>query len=123
MNTNRLIGMWVLLIVVISVAGGCQRSISVGAVNRCGVAIEVRGSDGPLDVSSTQWIALDSGESGAVVGLPEAATRLFIAVVTGDQPEERRFEMQISNLELSQTEDLDVEVVFGGPDCSPTEEL
>ena len=76
--------------------GGCQNAVSVGAVNRCGVDLEIQADT--VRESSTSWIRLGSGDRDDVVQVGENAETLYVRVRVPGAEEMQSFETPMASL-------------------------
>jgi hydrogenase maturation factor len=96
--------------------GGCQNAVDVGAVNRCGVDVEVK-MDTIRD-GSTRWITVHAGDRENVVAIGENSETLYVEVrPAGGQPT-RTFDVPTKSLGRPPAGvDYEAELVLEGERC------
>jgi hypothetical protein len=115
-SRHRLMGSLVLAATGLSV-GGCQNAVSLGALNRCGVDVEIQADS--VSESSTRWTTLARGDREGVVDVAENAEMLYVRVRAPGTEEIRSFDVPMTSLGRSPVdEDYEAQVVLAG-DRSP----
>jgi hypothetical protein len=114
-SRHRLIGALVLAAAGLSV-GGCLKAVSVGAVNRCGVDVEIQADS--VSESSSRWITLRAGDRDSVVDVPEKSETLYVRVRAPGAEEIRRFDVPMTSLGRPPTDvDYEAQLVLEGDRC------
>lgn len=94
----------------------CQRSQSVGAVNRCGYPVEAR-ADVVTD-TSVGWSRIEPEQRVNIVDVSETATQLYVDVRRSENAEPLHLVVDVADLpEPPEGVDDDVEIVLEGDRC------
>lgn len=114
-SRHRGIGALVLAATALSL-GGCQRAVDVGAVNRCGVEVEIQADS--VSESTTRWITVRPGGRASVVQVEEHAKTLHVKVRTPGTPAIRSFDAPMASLERPPADvDYEAQLVLEGDRC------
>jgi hypothetical protein len=112
---HRLIGALVLATAALSL-GGCQKALSVGAVNRCGADVEVQADS--VTESTVAWIRLRAGDRDGVVAVPQNAETLYVKVRAPGAGGARSFDAPMTSLEKPPAGvDYEAQLVLEGARC------
>jgi hypothetical protein len=112
---HRLIVALVLAATGLSV-GGCQKAVSVGAVNRCGADLEIQADS--VSESSSRWTTLRPGDRDSVVDVPESAETLYVRVRAPGAEEIRSFDVPMTSLGRPPADvGYEVQLVLEGDRC------
>jgi hypothetical protein len=76
--------------------GGCQKAITVGAVNRCGVDVEIQADS--VREATTGWITVRADGSEKVVATGENTKTLYVKVRAPGSGEGRSFDVAMRSL-------------------------
>jgi hypothetical protein len=102
--------------IMLPILAGCQKSLAVSALNRCGRAIEARADSVPE--TSVGWSSLEPGQRDNLVAVPDEATTLYVDVRSSDDQTPTRFVVSVAALpEPPKGVDDDVENVLAGDRC------
>ena len=96
--------------------GGCQKALSVGAVNRCGADVEIQADS--VSESSTRWITVRADDQDSVVDVPQNAKTIYIKVRAPRAGGTRSFEAPVTSLEKPPAgADYEAQLVLEGDRC------
>lgn len=96
--------------------GGCQKAVTVGAVNRCGADVEIQADS--VSESSTRWTTLPAGDQDSVVDVPQNAETLYAKVRAPGGQEIRSFGVPIRSLGKPPADvDYEAQLVLEGDRC------
>lgn len=114
-SRHRLIGAVVLAATGLSV-GGCQNALDVGAVNRCGVDVEIQADS--VREATTRWITVRAGGRNGVVQVGESIETLYVNVRAAGGGGIRSFDVPITSFGRPPAgADYEAELVLGGDRC------
>jgi hypothetical protein len=114
-SRHRLIGALVLAATGLSV-GGCQKAVSVGAVNRCGADVEIQADS--VSESSSRWTTLRAGDRDSMVDVRENAETLYVRVRAQGNGEARRVDLPMKSLGRPPADvDYEAQRVLAGHRC------
>lgn len=115
LSARQLVGA-VALATMLPVLGGCQTSIGVNVLNRCGQAIEVR-VDSVAD-STTTWQPIGAGERTEVVDIPQDTKLIYVQVRANENALPALFIASVTGRPNPRPgADNDVEIVLDGDRC------
>jgi hypothetical protein len=98
------------------VLGGCQKSLAVSALNRCGYPVEARAESVPE--LSMSWQELRPGQRDEIVAEVESAKQLYVQVRNGKDDPPVEFVVAVADLpKPAKGVDDDVEIVLAGDRC------
>lgn len=98
---------------------GCGDSLSVGAMNRCGYAVEVdAGSSTITAAKDPHWTQLADGERSGVRSIREDADRVFFWVRTAADGEVLQFDLAVDELvRPPEGANYEIEIILDGDRC------
>ena len=117
---RQLLRVAVLVAAVMPLLAGCQTSLDVSALNRCGHTVEARADD--VTGASVNWTTVEPGGRGNIVSTVESATELYVEVRSNIDATPVEFVVDVADLpKPPKGVDDDVEIVLDGDRCpSPT---
>lgn len=106
----------VALATMLLVLGGCQTSIGVNVLNRCGQAVEVRAD--AVAETTTKWQPIGAGERTEVVDIPEDTNLIYVQVRANENALPELFIASVTGHPNPRPgADNDVEIVLDGDRC------
>ncbi|MGS2620124.1 hypothetical protein ACVCAH_37525 [Micromonospora sp. LZ34] len=95
---------------------GCQKAISVGAVNRCGVDVEIQADT--VREATTRWITVRAGDQEKVAAMGENTETLYVNLRAPGNGEARSFDVPTTSLgKPSADVDYEALLVLDGDRC------
>ncbi|MEU5786142.1 hypothetical protein ABZ754_00245 [Micromonospora purpureochromogenes] len=76
--------------------GGCQKAISVGAVNRCGVDVEIQADT--VREATTRWVMVRAGDQEKVAAMGENTEMFYVNLRASGNGEARSFDVLTTSL-------------------------
>jgi hypothetical protein len=114
-SRHRLIGALILAATGLSV-GGCQKAVTVGAVNRCGGDVEIQADS--VSESSSRWTSLRAGDRDSIVDMSESAETLYLSVRAQGTEEIRSVDLPMTSLGRPPADvDYEAQLVLAGDRC------
>jgi hypothetical protein len=106
----------VLVVAVMPLLAGCQKSLDVSALNRCGYTVEAR-ADSVTD-TSVNWSKVEPGGRANIVSTGENTTELYVAVRSNVDAQPEVLVVDVADLpKPPEGVDDDVEIVLDGDRC------
>jgi hypothetical protein len=106
----------VALAAALPIPAGCQTSMRVNPLNRCGYAVEAR-ADSVKD-TSVGWTKLEPDQRSNIVAVEESAKELYVTVRVREEARSASFTVAVADLpKPPKGVDDDVEIVLEGDRC------
>ena len=112
---RRLLRAAVLVAAVMPLLAGCQKSLDVSALNRCGHTVEARADN--VTPTSVNWSKVESGGRANIVSTVESATELYVEVRSNKDATPVEFVVDVADLPKPPGGVDDVEIVLDGDRC------